>query len=387
MFLMFAALLAGFGALASIDHSNSYSKIDNLKNQKKIISSIMTLPTADLELAVIQLNGKSTQLHLEIDKLRSQYTYSFSEKYILSNSKEYLADLDTLSSLTTNFNQKSAQYYKKYDQNNTLNLQEMKSSFDTLYGFINTIILKSVTYNQAMFNIHKNITYAVFVIVLFAAIWYRKRLSAIYSDIEFLYNVNHKKNYSVFSEEIDAISLRMKRKSTISENPTMIDPVTGINNLKGMMNSYAEKKGIKEGYFTSVTVLEIDNFSKSNKVYSQEFTQIILKKVAFTLSLHQQATDVIARTDYNQFTVILSRPKKEQSFAEIDTIRKSISELKLSTPELGIVEITVSGGYVIKPNNVNLEESIRQAKKVLLHAQNSGKNMISQIKDLASSEL
>jgi GGDEF domain-containing protein len=103
--------------------------------------------------------------------------------------------------------------------------------------------------------------------------------------------------------------------------------------------------------------------------------------------LHQQVTDVIARTEYNQFTIIFSRANKEQLFKEVDAIRQSISELKLSSPELGEITITLSGGYVIKPNNVSLEESIRQAKKVLKHAQNSGGNIISQIKDLAHSEL
>jgi len=386
LFLISATIFAAFGVLAAIDHTNSYIKLDNLSNQKKIISSITNLPKENLEISLIQLNGKTTQLINDIDKLRSLYEYSFTEKLLLLNSEEYFGDLDKLNSLTKTFNNKAIDYYNNKYGDIELKESELKQSIVLLNEHINSIIFKAVTYNQATFSIHKKVTYFAFIIILLASIWYRKRLNAIYKDLEFLNNANLKR-YDVFSEEADAISLRIKRKPVVAENPAMLDAVTGISNLKGMMNSYAEKKGMKDNNFTAVTVFEVDNFSKTNKVYSLEFTQTILKKIAFSISLHQQVTDVIARTEYNQFTIIFSRSNKEQLFKEVDAIRQSISELNLSSPELGEITITLSGGYVIKPNNVSLEESIRQAKKVLKHAQNSGGNIISQIKDLAHSEL
>lgn len=384
--LLFMTLLAGFGVLVAIGHSSYYAKIDNLSNQRQIISTLTNLPKEDAELALIQFNGKSNQLHFEIEKLRNMYEYNFIERLLLSNSDEYLGDLDKLISLTTLFNEKAHNYYTKDLKDEQIKEEELKNSFYTLNKQIDTIIFHSIAYNKAKFNIHKNITYLLFLILLFTTIWYRKRLNAVYSDIKFLYNVDAKYHTIVF-EEIDAISLRMKRKPVISDNPTMLDPVTGINNIKGMMNSYSEKKGMKESNYTSVTVIEIDNFSKSNRPYSQEFTQGILKKVAFTISLHEQATDVIARTDYNQFTIILSRPNKEQSFKEINIIRQSISELKLASPETGLITVTVSGGFIVKPNNTSLEESIRNAKKILEFSQKHGTNKISQIKDVSEKEL
>jgi len=387
-FLLAVSVFAGLALLAAMDHLNSYKKIDNLNTQKKVISSLMNLQKENLELMFIELNGKSKQLHIEIDKLRTLYDYNFAEKYILSNQKEYLSDLDKLSSLTTAFNKEAYvhYYYEKENKNETATKEELEKKSFSLKEHIDSIIFKDITYSQKKFNIHKNATFLAFIITLFGFIWYKKRLNVIYEDLQFLFHVNHKK-HTIFSQEIGAISVRMNRKSMAVDNPILLDPITGINNLKGLINSYSEKKGIKEDNFTSVSILEIDNFSKTNKVYAQELTQAILKKIAFTISLHEQVTDIIARTDYNQFTIILSRPKKEDSFKEIENIRKSISELKLSSAELGEINITVSGGHIIKPNNVSLEEAIRQAKKVLQHAQNSGKNKISQIKDLAQSEL
>lgn len=386
IFLIVLALFTAGEAFLSFDHSSSYDKVDNLQNQKKIISSLTHLSKDDIELALIQFNGKSTQLHTDIEKLKSAYSYNFAERYIISNEKEYLSDLDKLDSLTTSFNEKAHEYYTKDEKDEIIKKRELDRSFYAINKQIDSIIIKSVEYNKSKFNLHSTLSYITFILVLLAVIWYRKRLNAIYGDIKYLYNVDQK-NYTVFSEEVDSISLRMRRKPVTSDNPNMIDPVTGINNLKGMVNSYGEKKGMKESNFTSLTIIEIDNFSKTNRIYSQEFTQNILKKVAFTISLHEQATDVIARTDYNQFTIILSRPSKEASFKDVDIIRQSISELKLKSAGTGPVVVTISGGFIIKPNNVSLDEATREAKKVLEYSQARGKDKITQIRDIAEGEL
>jgi diguanylate cyclase (GGDEF)-like protein len=385
LLLLLTAIFAALGVFVSIEHKNSYVKIDNLNNQKRIISMLTKLSRDDVELAYIQHTGKSAQLNYDIEKLYNLYQYSFLEKYLLSNSKEYLDDLKKLSSLTTTFNTKSLIYYKsinkKIKNNNTKEKNELNKNFYSLMQHIDSMIFKTIEYNKIKFELQHSVTFIAFFIMSLMAIWYRKRLTLIYEDLKFLYNVD-KKNHNVFSEEVGSIALRMKRKVVTADNPTMLDPVTGINNLKGLINSYGEKKGMKESNFTSVTVLEIDNFSKTNRVYTQEFTQSILKKVAFTISLHEQATDVIARTDYNQFTVILSRATKEQLFKDVDIIRQSINELKLKSPQTGPIEISVSGGFIIKQKNMSLDEALRESKKVLLYSQSEFTNKISQQKDL-----
>jgi diguanylate cyclase (GGDEF)-like protein len=179
----------------------------------------------------------------------------------------------------------------------------------------------------------------------------------------------------------------MNRKTVNTDNPSMLDPVTGINNHKGMINAYSQKKGLKDSNFTSVTILEIDNFSKSKRAYPQELTQAILKKVAYTISLHEQPVDVIARTDYNQFTLILSRTSKEQSFKDVELIRQSISELRFNVPDKGSSSVTVSGGFIVKPNHTNLDEALKQAKEILIYAKNTGTNRILQTRDMAEKEM
>lgn len=392
LFLLIMTFFVGVVTLLTVEYNVSFDKINNLNNQKHIISTLTKLKKDDIELALIQFNGKSTQLHNETNKLRKLYNYDITGQYIIGNSDEYISALDKLTSLTTAFNEKANLYYTeektRNEKDEKLKKKELNTAFYNINNHINSIILKNITYSETKFHILEKISVFTFVIIIIFAFWYRRRLNSIYNDILFLYAVDkNKKDYVIFSQEVDAISLRMKRKPVTSENPAMLDPITNINNIKGMVNSYAEKKNIKESNFTCVTIFEIDNFSKSNRTFPQEFTQAVLKKIAFTISLHEQATDVIARTDYNQFTIIFSRASKEQLFKDIDVIRQSISEIKFTTPSREGVQITVSGGFAIKTNHSSLDEAIKQAKEILTHAKKTGQNKVSQKRDVAELNL
>ena len=383
-YMLFILFVSFIFMTLTLEKQLSFEKVENLLYQKKLIASLTKLKKDDIELALIQFNGKSAQLHSQIEKLHNIYKYSLVEKYLLNNQTVYKSHLKQLSLLTDTFNANAQKYY-----NSTHNKQQkqqdkfqLNKSFYEINNYIDKLIFENITYDKIRFNIFKYLSVFSFIIVLFASLWYRKRIKTIYQDLAYLQSIDKQKTpYQIFSQEADAISLRMKRKTVLSDNPAFIDQITSINNHKGMLNSYANKKGMKDSNFTSVTILEIDNFSKTHRPFTQDLTQAILKKIAFTISLHEQPTDVIARTDYNQFTIILSRSTKEQSFKDVDIIRQSISELKFNIP--AGEKITVSGGFVIKPNNTNLEEAIKQAMDILAYAKNIGKNKILQTRDIA----
>jgi len=392
IYLFFVLFVAFIAMVMTFEQRLSFNKVDNLNNQKDIILTLTKLQRDDVELALIQFNGKSIYLLQEITKMKNQYKYNFTDRFIFGNSKEYLDDLEKLRKLTTAFNNAAHEYYVKTEVKNIEIEKETKKNLDLAFlkinKHINNMLFKNTAYDQKKFQIAEVAMVVYFVLVLLATLWYRKKLYSIYKDIEFLYQIEkNKKTHTIFSLEADAIALRMNRKTQNTDNPSMLDPVTGINNHKGMINAYSQKKGLKDSNFTSVSVLEIDNFSKSKRAYSQGITQAILKKVAYTISLHEQPVDVIARTDYNQFTLILSRTSKEQAFKDVELIRQSISELRFNIPDKGSSSITISGGFIIKPNNTSLDEATKQAKEILIYAKSTGTNRILQTRDLAEREM
>jgi diguanylate cyclase (GGDEF)-like protein len=94
------------------------------------------------------------------------------------------------------------------------------------------------------------------------------------------------------------------------------------------------------------------------------------------MTLNQQSTDVVARTDYNQFTVILSRASREELFRDTDMIRQAISEIKFVTPQREEVTITISGGFVMKTNKMSLKDAIQRSEENMRYAQKMGGNKI-----------
>jgi len=382
---LIALVLAFIGFLFIVEQYNSYKKVDSLNKQKSIISTILQQQNKSNSVNYIEFNSQAAIVYNITEKLLNQQSYNYLSNFILDNTQEYVNDLKQLSILIKKYIKVSREYYELTSEDKNLEklLNEINSMHFSIISSIDSILLKNILYDSAKFDIFNKIFLLLLMLLSMITIWQRKVLNSIYNDIRLLtLSNNSKKNKQIFSQEVDAISLRMNRKMQITDNPSMIDQITEISNNKGMLQLYSERKGLKDNYFNSITILEIDNFSKSKRAFSQDFIQAILKKVAYTISLHEQSTDIIARTDYNQFTLIFARVSKEQLFKDIDLIRQNISEIKLVSPDRKKINITVTGGFIIKPHNSPLEDYIRKAKALLESAKHIGINRILQTKDI-----
>ena len=382
MLWILISFVTALSILSTIERNSSFKKVNSLITQKATLTTLIQLNKKDIEYALIQYNGKTTHILNKIEILRNLYIYDFTGRYILDNSNEYMSDLDKLSELVSIFNDKATHYYTNNIKDEKINFQELHNYYSKINNHINSIIFKNISYEELKFHMIEKISIVAFLLILFTTIWYRKRLNIIYNDILFLFSANaNKANYEIFSEEVNAISHRMKRKHSISEDTSMMDQATDIYNAKGFFKSFTEKKNLKGENLTFITILEVDNFSQDDNQFTKETTNAILRKIAFSISLYEQTTDVVARTQYNQFSIILSRQTKEKAFKEIEAIRQSISEIKFKNNDAQSINITVSGGFVIKTENTSLEEATKEAKRVLQRAKDSGKNKISQVND------
>ncbi len=383
LFLSFITLIAGIGVLFTIEQSNSFKKVDILNEQKEIISSLQKIDKKDVEIALIQFNGKSTELLYQTQKLYDLIKYDIVGTYILNKADEYKSQLNTLKGLINTYNKNAFIYYKSKKHTESNAKQVFLNSYRTINNHISNIIFTNISYDKSKTEFMFNLTLGIFILMLIFTYVFYKKLGNIYNDIIFLQSPSaDPEKYNIYAMETDSIFLRMNKRPVKSQSTSNIDPVTGVNNNKGLINSFAEKKSLKESNFTAIAILEVDNFSKTNRTFPQDFTQAILKKLASTISMYEQATDTIARSDYNEFTIVLSRASKEKAFKEIDQMRQSISELKFTTATKVPVTITVSGGFYIKPSNVSLSNAILETKSMLEHAKHKNGNRISQKKDI-----
>ncbi len=388
-FILFTAFLS---VLLTMEHSLSINKIDNLSNQKLTLSQLTKLQTDDIETALLQFDAQSNRLLNETKKLSNIYKYTFTQQYLLANETQYRTDLAKLTKLTKEFNKRAGNYYIRHTEElSSLEKEEgnkiiLKESLFTLNSHLDSMIFKEISYNKVIFSIIEKIVYLSFLIILLLTFLYRNNINRIYKDIRLLYSMEKGyKHTDIFSEEIDAISLRMKKKSLPEDNPNMFDNVTSIKNYKGLINTYSQRKTNKENSrdtVTTVTTFEVDNLAKNNNTYDKQTAQAILKKVAYTIALHETPMDIISRSAYNQFTLVFLRNSKEEAYKEVENIKEIISEMRINLGELGIAKITLSGGFMVKPSKMTFEESLNISKTTLEYSKKSNGNTLTKEKDI-----
>lgn len=384
LLLTVLTILLGLIALSAVSEYTSYNKIENLQDQKRLIHIISTLGREDLELSSIQYRGKSTSLHNEIAKLHKLFVYDIQSNYIFDHAQTYKNELDDLKAYATLYTDAVGEWYKEGEKNLDAREKAMLSAQVRLINQIDSMIEQNISYEKDKFVIQEVLVYLAFLLALSMTLWYSRRLAQVYKDIQSLFAVDlDLSSYVILTHEVEAISKRMNRKPATNENPAMIDQVTQINNYKGMVHAYGNRKSVKDANFTGLCVFEIDHFKELDKRYPKEFTQAVLKKIAFMISLHEQPNDVIARIDYCQFVVIFSRPSKELALKDCETIRKSVEETGFKVPRAETLRLSLSGGYITKPNNKTLDEAIAQAREILKTAQENGRNRIAQLRDHA----
>lgn len=383
VYFALVTLFLVFLSIIEFNRSSSYAKIQQLEAQKIVVQKIYELGRDDLEYSIINTQGLGAQMKTNITLMDNIAENDFLGK-ILGLNHHYKEQTRTLFTLEDQYILHASNYYNARHKDLPQRLTQFSLAKSTLLHQMNEMILSTIDHEQKKLSFTKWFVYGSLVLTFLGALWYAKRLTLVYDDMKSLFVLgSEKSSESIMTKEVDAIKMRMVRKPILSQNPSMIDPVTGIKNYKGMVQSYSEKKGMKENNYTIVCVFEVDNFKEYEKKLSKDYTQSVLKKISFILSLHEQPTDVVARIEYDQFAVILSRETKKKALDDCEAMRASIEETQFNNPQGGRVPFTLSGGFAVKQNNKTLESAVIYAKELLQTAKEKGKNRIAQVSDKA----
>lgn len=385
--LLALSIILGILATITFTLNSSVEKTDLLLHQKALIREAYNLGRDDIQLSNIQLKGIIDNLKYDITKMESAFQFDILGNYVFGHGREYIKDLEQLTIKQLLYIEAADEYY---DQS----LEELENRLDE-YDFAQAeyesklfeLQEKHLIYESEKFNFIQYIIYLAFVVSLLATLWFTRRLSFIYSDIKTLYSVDLESKGRMFlTEEAEMITKRMSRKPTATENPAFIDPVTEINNYKGLLHGFANRKG-NAGASLSVCVFSLDRFREIETKYKKDLANQILKKIAFVFSLYEQHTDVLGRIDYDQFVLVLNRNTKDAALNDCEQIRKSIEETKFRAPKGEAIRVTVSGGFVVKTPNKPLDQTIAHAKEVMAAAIAQGGNKIAQLRDHAEKGL
>lgn len=129
-----------------------------------------------------------------------------------------------------------------------------------------------------------------------------------------------------------------------------------------------------------LAAVDIDFFKKINDQYGHDIGDLILHEVAKTM-LHsiRSHEDILIRYGGEEFVILVKKQdaKGEHSLSIIKRIFKNIQEKEFETPNGEKLNITISIGINLHPNEArNFQEAFKLADNALYEAKDSGRNKI-----------
>jgi diguanylate cyclase (GGDEF)-like protein len=378
-----------------IQERTSFAKIDLLKEQKMLIDEITDLGRDEtnkyrLEESSVQCIGKSKELLTSHDRLVLVTSYDFLGNFVAEDPALNSDEITSLRIALSNFIKAATSWYDHQETDNKVLEERREKMLETRYMArkqIDIMIENNYTLEAAKYQVQEILAYlsAFLFFVLFTL--NLKRFGDIQKDIDSLYKVDSKaKEYVIVTEEIDILAKRMNRKPQNSDNPSLMDPLTEINNYKGFLQGYANKKSSKGRDFAAICLFCVDDFANIDRQYPKTLVQTVLKRAASNVHVYEQPNDVIGRTEANEFAIAVSRPSRDKAIKDCKDIMASFAEARFRAPDGTQLEMTMSCAFIPKMGKSTLEELMEQGREVLAATQSRGPNILLERKDLIDDE-
>lgn len=374
-----ALLILGIGGMiltAQLFHIAQYSeRLGALKNQHLLIEKIIHTDLSDPKMADILINGAVSEISLSV-KLSGEE--ALLDAFVNSN-EEQASLLRSLEISSQAFQDNALLWSEALSISKDSAHIRMMNARSAFLADIDRMMDYQVHIIQESIATAKIVAIVLFVTGFIVFLLYRYRLNQIYNDIDKACSIDTDGSIKLVStQEIDFLLKRLVRKSAQSSlNPNLINPLSGLNNEKGLINAFSAKKAGKSGNTVFLSLFEIDHYASLENSISKEDMGNIFKKLGDILTMYEQPLDVIAHTDDNHLVFLMSRNTKQLALEESEKIIHTVEESSFTTAQCPI-KITLSAGFLLKPPAKSIDESIEEALKLIEKAKETGGNHVAQ---------
>lgn len=360
----------------------SFSIDNNLQNQKDLIHFMRNLDHNSIDMSQIQFDGKNEQLKFELEKIKKLIASDIVGDMLIGSNGEMISEYDQLMNYYTKFSKEANNYFFSKAEDDIQKLKEnMFNSTYAMIDHINVMINVNNNKTEEKFKLQEYLIYFVFIFSVIVLFWYSNRLSVIYKDIQYLFSIKDSSEYTISTNEVNSISRRMSSKPTTKkDDPLMIDSVTDMKNMQGVLSSHADIKMSKSHTAQEIALFAIDDIKLLREKYPSKVINSIFKKVAFVISLHEQHNDVVGFVSDNTFVFIFSQKNKNESLEVCEEIRDTISKSHFKIDQDREISLTISSIVVTKLAGKSLENMLTQSKEKLNEFQLENKNKVKYIK-------
>ena len=162
------------------------------------------------------------------------------------------------------------------------------------------------------------------------------------------------------------------------ENLAATDALTGLFNRRYLDGALERElaRADRSDSSLALLMLDIDHFKSFNDTYGHAMGDLVLKKVASTLSDGLRQADVLARFGGEEFVVVLPQVTAAAALDSAERIRASVERASIH-PGGERKHVTVSIGLAMLPDHGDSAETLLEAAdQALYRAKNLGRNRV-----------
>jgi diguanylate cyclase (GGDEF)-like protein len=163
--------------------------------------------------------------------------------------------------------------------------------------------------------------------------------------------------------------IRQQSANLMTFTEIRTDPLTGVNNRRGLDDALGSQLALMNRYGTrfSVAMLDIDHFKQINDVQGHLYGDQMLSQLARLIDESIRETDVVARYGGEEFLVIMPETDLDGSARFADRLRATIAKE---------MPLTVSGGVAEALDGDSNESLLARADAALYGAKAAGRNCV-----------
>jgi diguanylate cyclase (GGDEF)-like protein len=157
------------------------------------------------------------------------------------------------------------------------------------------------------------------------------------------------------------------------------DPLTGLSNHREFFRLLREETQRSQRYRhpLSLLMIDLDYFKRVNDTYGHPAGDRVLCAVAGIIRRELRQVDHVARYGGEEFAVILPETAVSEALAIASRIRQAVAARPLAISEGEGVELTISIGLAVFPDDAAAEEGlVEQADQALYAAKAAGRNRV-----------
>ncbi len=196
--------------------------------------------------------------------------------------------------------------------------------------------------------------------------------------VSYLFNTinSTKSQHEALSQKLSTTQTeinQLKDKLASSRQEALVDSLTGLLNRRGC-DEKLQKLNHDDTH--SSLAIDIDHFKKVNDTFGHFIGDKVIQRIAKTIKSHIGEQDLAVRFGGEEFVVVMANTPITEAKNIAESIRLSISKLKLKQRDTNtyLPPISVSIGIAQNDNISDWPTLFEQADNALYQAKNSGRN-------------